>query len=108
MTRLLGPLPKEYLSSPYFSPSLHPFPKTWPPTLVYYGASESFVPSITTLVTRLTEAGVPVTSYAAVEEIPDRFSHDFLIMVNVENGWPAEVRRCWRRVKSWTQSLSTK
>ena len=108
MVHLLGRLGKDYLSSPYFSPSLHPFPKTWPPTLIYYGATESIASSITALGTRLTEAGVSVASYATSEEIPDRFSHDFLIMVNAENQWPAEVRKCWRRIKAWEDSLPTR
>ena len=108
MPRLLGPMSKDYLSSPYFSPSLNPFPKKWPPTLIYYGASETFVPSITTLTDRLKDAGVPVTSHAVIEEIPVHMSHDFLIMVNVDNGWPDEVRKCWKRIKSWTDTLGAK
>ncbi|TFK84943.1 alpha/beta-hydrolase [Polyporus arcularius HHB13444] len=103
--RLLGQLSTDHLSEPYFSPSLHPPPPgQWPPTLVYYGANESFVPSITALVTWLTQAGAPVTSYAA-EEILEKFSHDFLIFRNVELAWPARVDETWTRIRAWTRAL---
>lgn len=68
---------------------------------MYYGKTERFVPSITALVAQL---GASATSYAA-DEVPERFSHDFLIFVSVERAWPKEVRKCWERVKAWTKSL---
>ncbi|TBU62466.1 alpha/beta-hydrolase [Dichomitus squalens] len=102
--RLLGPRATGQLSTPYFSPALHPPPPQWPPMLVYYGKFERFVASISMLVSLFTNAGARVTSYAA-EEIPERFSHDFLIMVSVERAWPKEVRKCWKRIKAWTKPL---
>ncbi len=105
--RLLGQLSTDHLSEPYFSPSLQPPPPgQWPPTLVYYGAAESFAPSITALVSRLMEAGVAVTSYAA-EEILEKFSHDFLIFRSVEMAWPAQVDETWARIRAWTRALGT-
>ncbi|KAI1790953.1 alpha/beta-hydrolase [Ganoderma leucocontextum] len=98
---LLGSRPVDQLSTPYFSPALHPPLPQWPPTLVYYGKTERFVASITALVSQF---GTSVTSYAA-DEIPERFSHDFLIFVSVERMWPKEVRKCWGRIKAWTKSL---
>ena len=105
--RLLGPLPVQHLSEPYFSPSLHaPPPEQWPPTLVYYGAAESFAPSIRALVSRLTEAGTSVTSCAA-EEILEKFSHDFLIFGSVELAWPDRVTEAWTRIRAWVRALKT-
>ncbi|PIL31275.1 hypothetical protein GSI_05973 [Ganoderma sinense ZZ0214-1] len=105
VNRLLGSRPAEMLSTPYFSPALHTSLPLWPPTLVYYGKTERFVKSITALVSQFgRSAGVSVTSYAA-DEIPERFSHDFLIFVSVGRAWPKEVRKCWERIKAWTKSL---
>ena len=105
MKHLLGSRPADQLSTPYFSPALHPPLPLWPPTLVYYGKTERFVASITALVSQFgATAGVSVTAYAA-DEIPERFSHDFLIFLSVERAWPKEVRQCWERIKAWTKSL---
>ena len=105
--RLLGLLSIEHLSDPYFSPSLHaPPPGQWPPTVVYYGAVEKFAPSIVALVTRLTEAGALVTSYAA-EEILEKFSHDFLIFQSVALAWPERVEETWTRIRAWVRALET-
>ena len=70
---------------------------------MYYGKTERFVPSITALVAQL---GASATSYAA-DEVPERFSHDFWILVSVERGWPEEVRKSWARMKAWVDALNT-
>ena len=106
VSRLLGPRTPESLSDPFFSPSLHVPPPQWPPTLVYYGATERFAESIATLVSHLKDGGTSVTAYAA-ENIPERFSHDFWILVSVERGWPEEVRKSWARMKAWVDALNT-
>ncbi|KAH9932132.1 alpha/beta-hydrolase [Epithele typhae] len=107
MPRLLGSMTADHLSSPYFSPSLNPAPRHWPPTLIYYGETEQFKTSIVALESQLKNANAKVTAYAA-PGIPEYCSHDFLIMANVENGFPEEVRKCWRRVKGWAQTLEAK
>ncbi len=74
---------------------------------MYYGKTERFVASITALVSQFSAAAdISVTSYAA-DEIPEHFSHDFLIFVTVERAWPKELRKCWARIKSWTKSLES-
>ncbi|KAI0778874.1 alpha/beta-hydrolase [Trametes elegans] len=103
---LLGPLPTEDLNGPYFSPGLHPPPLGWPPTLVYLGAQERFAPSITTLVSRLADAGVQVAFHEAAHILP-RYRHDFLIFRTVEETWPDEVRKCWARIRLWTEAISS-
>ncbi|KAI0354695.1 alpha/beta-hydrolase [Trametes cingulata] len=103
---LLGSMPAENLSGPYFSPALHPPPPNWPPTLVYSGAQENFAPSIAKLVSQLAEGGAPVTSYEAANILP-RYSHDFLIFATVDQAWPDEVRECWARIKDWIGTLAS-
>ena len=71
---------------------------------MYYGKHELFKASIGTTVSQFTSVGAPITSYAA-EEIPERFSHDFLLFVSVERAWPKEVQKCWKRIKAWTKPL---
>ncbi|KAI0640154.1 alpha/beta-hydrolase [Trametes polyzona] len=104
---LLGPLTVQDLSTPYFSPSLHPPPPNWPPTLVYSGAKEKFAPSISALVSQLRGAQAPVTFYEA-ENILPHYSHDFLIFPSAEKAWPEDVRECWTRVRAWTTSLRSR
>ncbi|KAI0368944.1 alpha/beta-hydrolase [Pilatotrama ljubarskyi] len=101
---LLGSTPVENLSRPYFSPALHLPPPRWPPTLIYSGAQENFAPSIAKLVAQLTTGGAPVTFYQAMNILP-RYAHDFLIFASVEQAWPDEVRECWARIKTWTDTL---
>ncbi|OSD00885.1 alpha/beta-hydrolase, partial [Trametes coccinea BRFM310] len=102
---LLGHLPAESLTSPYFSPALQAPPSSWPSTLVYSGAQESFAQSISALVTQLRKADASVAFYEALEILP-RYSHDFLIFDTVEGAWPDEVRLCWARIKTWTEQLA--
>ena len=78
----------------------------WPPTLVYYGAKERFAPSITALASRLAKGGAHITAYTA-EEIPERFSHDFLIFVSVDWAWANEVDQCWTRIQAWVKNLGS-
>lgn len=101
---LLGPLPTQALSGPYFSPALHPPPAHWPPTLVYSGSQERFASSIAELVATLSDAGAKVTTYEAKHILP-RYSHDFLIFGTVDQEWPDEVRQCWVRIQKWLDAL---
>lgn len=104
MRGLLGPLPTQALSGPYFSPALHPPPAHWPPTLVYSGSQERFASSIAELVATLSDAGTKVTTHEAKHILP-RYSHDFLIFGTVDQQWPDEVRQCWARIQKWLDAL---
>ncbi|KAM5539947.1 hypothetical protein V8D89_006450 [Ganoderma adspersum] len=73
--RLLGSRPADQLSTPYFSPALHPPLPQWPPTLVYYGKTERFVTSITALVSQFgATAGAPGAFQPRLPHIPLRGS----------------------------------
>lgn len=101
---LLGPLPTQALSGPYFSPALHPPPSHWPPTLVYSGPQENHASSIAEFVTTLGDAGAKVKTYEAKHILP-RYSHDFLIFGSVDQHWPDEVQQCWTRIQKWLDAL---
>ncbi|KAL1951081.1 hypothetical protein VTO73DRAFT_230 [Trametes versicolor] len=101
---LLGPLPTQALSGPYFSPALHPPPSHWPPTLVYSGPQENHASSIAEFVAALGDAGAKVKTYEAKHILP-RYSHDFLIFGSVDQHWPDEVQQCWTRIQKWLDTL---
>ncbi|KAI8981362.1 hypothetical protein BD414DRAFT_516262 [Trametes punicea] len=98
MQGLLGPLPQQHASEPYFSLALHSPPSPWPPT------AQSFALSIATLLSRLRESGALVTAYEAQNILPG-YSHDLLIFATVRGAWPGEVRDCWERIKAWFEHL---
>ncbi|KAI0652592.1 alpha/beta-hydrolase [Trametes meyenii] len=102
----LGPLSAHELSTPYFSPALHPPPSLWPPTLVYSGKDEILATSISALVSQLRDAGANTIAYEAKDILP-RYRHDFLIHNAVERIWPDEVRECWARIQAWTATLAS-